>query len=108
MIVYGASSQGVQECIQYQFSITEQKRQRQQYGILTILQFIGMTDVTGPYVFINKATMRLVKSYTAVFIETQCTHIQPPIEKGVETTLCVTTGFFLMRTSVYTYKGVFL
>ena len=57
------------------------------------LQFIGMTDVTGPYVFINKATMRLVKSYTAVFIETQCTHIQPPIEKGVETTLCVTTGF---------------
>ena len=57
------------------------------------LQFIEMTDVTGPYVFINKATMRLVKSYTAVFIETQCTHIQPPIEKGVETTLCVTTGF---------------
>ena len=53
------------------------------------LQFIGMTDVNGPYVFINKTTMKLVKSYHAVFIETQCTHIQPPIEKGVETTLCV-------------------
>ena len=50
------------------------------------LQFIGMTDVNGPYVFINKTTMKLVKSYHAVFIETQCTHLPPPIDGG-ETTV---------------------